>query len=93
MINIQRLIFNAKEKYPLSLLEYSAGQLKAMSDTARKGRASDITINYAGLDQSDDGHARTTWKVPSQSDRDNIGKDASNNYTCIVEVKDRKSVV
>jgi len=84
MINIKRLIINAEKMYPL--LEDSFPSLKSSSDAARKSRASSITVFYQGLDQAPDGHARTNWKVPSQSSRKNVGK-KGNDYLVVVEIK------
>lgn len=50
-----------------SLLEYSFGELSALSDPARRGRSKTITTFFKGLEQSPDGQARTLWEVPSQS--------------------------
>lgn len=52
-----------------SLLEYSFGELKELSDPARRSRSKGITTFFKGLTQGPDGQARTLWDVPSQSKR------------------------
>jgi len=75
MININRLVENAKKMYPL--MEYSLMDLHDMSDDGRRTRSLDLTAVYAFLDQGQSGHARTHWAVPSQS--------GTQDYECIVE--------
>lgn len=53
-----------------ALLEHSATELSTKSDPARKARSRGIITYFEGIEQGPDGHARTIWKVPSESTRD-----------------------
>lgn len=71
MINIKKLTENLNRMYPNreTLTEDTFSDLARTVDTGRKLRASSLPAYYRGLDQAPDGHARTHWEVPSQSDR------------------------
>lgn len=76
MINIKHLIVNAKSMYPL--MEDSFSQLKQNSDAARQSRSVGMSAKFDRLDQGQHGHARTHWKIPSQS--------GNGTYDAVVEI-------
>lgn len=80
MINRLKLLESLQGYKPRkAILEYNYKELTNMSDDRRKGRAKTIPAFYQNIDQGKDGHARTHWKVPSQSD-------STVKYDCIVEL-------
>jgi len=76
MINIKRFVHNAKKMYPL--MEESFSDLRDKSDSARKARSVGMVSKFQNVDQGQHGHARTHWKVPSQS--------GSGDYDVVVEI-------
>lgn len=80
MINIKKFINNVRKQYPQkNLFEESFSSLRNNSDDGRRNRASGMSAFYQGIQQSSDGHAVTTWSVPSQSD-------PTVNYQSVVEI-------
>lgn len=75
-INIGAFLNNYK-KTPI--FEYSMGELRDNSDSPRRDRAKTLLTYYIDLESGPDGHARTIWKVPSQSN-------AGLNYTVTVAI-------
>lgn len=80
MINRLKLIESLQGyKSRKALLEYNYKELTAMSDDKRKTRAKTIPAFYKYIDQGKDGHARTHWDVPGQTDK-------TKTYHAIVEL-------
>jgi len=79
MIKISQLL-KALSKTQNVLIEESFASLDTHVDPARKARSSGIhRTKFESIDQSTDGHARTHWKVNSQSD-------SGKQYDVVVEV-------
>lgn len=82
-ININSFLKNYKKS---PLLEYSFGDLKDNSDSPRRDRAKSILTYYVDLENGPDGHARTIWKVPSQTT-------SGLNYTVTVAIIPQKGTL